>query len=95
MLALNGLGAAEQLKQFLPNGKFVFLTMKDEANLAAAALNLGKVGCVLKHSLPSELLHAASEVLHGNTYVRPRLRSGNWAVQESRTRQFWKDLTPR
>jgi len=79
MPALNGLDAAEQLMQVLPNVKFVFLTMKDDPNLAAAALNLGKVGYVLKHSLSSELLHAVSEVLQGNTYVTPRLRSEDWA----------------
>ena len=64
--------------------------MKDDPNLAAAALNLGKVGYVLKHSLSAELLHAASEVLQGNAYVTPRLRSEDWAIQESRARQFWK-----
>ena len=95
MPALNGLDAAEQLKQVLPNVKFVFLTMKDDPNLAAAALNLGKVGYVLKHSLSSELLHAVSEVLQGNTYVTPRLRSEDWVVQGLRARQFSKDLTPR
>jgi DNA-binding NarL/FixJ family response regulator len=95
MPALNGLDAAEQLMQVLPNVKFVFLTMKDDPNLAAAALNLGKVGYVLKHSLSSELLHAVSEVLQGNTYVTPRLRSEDWVVQGLRARQFSKDLTPR
>jgi DNA-binding NarL/FixJ family response regulator len=92
MPVLNGLDAAEQLKHFLPNVKFVFLTMKDDPNLAAAALNLGRVGYVLKHSLSSELLHAVSEVLQGNTYVTPRLRLGDWAV---RARQVSQDLTPR
>jgi DNA-binding NarL/FixJ family response regulator len=95
MPALNGLDAAEQLKQLLPNVKFVFLTMKDDPNLAAAALNLGKVGYVLKHSLSSELFHAVSEVLEGNTYVTPRLRAEDWVVQGVRARQFSKDLTPR
>lgn len=92
MPVLNGLDAAEQLKHFLPNVRFVFLTMKDDPNLAAAALNLGRVGYVLKHSLSSELLHAVSEVLQGNTYVTPRLRLGDWAV---RARQVSQDLTPR
>jgi DNA-binding NarL/FixJ family response regulator len=95
MPALNGLDAAEQLKHFLPSVKFVFLTMKDDPNIAAAALNLGRVGYVLKHSLFSELLHAVSEVLQGKTYVTPRLRSEDWAVQGLRARQFSKDLTPR
>lgn len=95
MPVLNGLDAAQQLKRFLPNVKFVFLTMKDDPNLAAAALNLGKVGYVLKHSLSSELLHAVSEVLHGNSYITPRLRSEDWAVQELRAQQVSRDLTPR
>jgi DNA-binding NarL/FixJ family response regulator len=95
MPLLNGLDAAEQLKHLLPNVKFVFLTMKDDPNLAAAALNLGKVGYVLKHSLSSELLHAVSEVLQGNVYITPRLRSEDWAVQGLRARQCSKDLTPR
>jgi DNA-binding NarL/FixJ family response regulator len=95
MPVLNGLDAAEQLKRFLPNVKFVFLTMKDDPNLAAAALNLGKVGYVLKHSLSTELLLAVSEVLQGKPYVTPRLQSENWKVQESRASQFSKGLTPR
>ena len=95
MPVLNGLDAAEQLKHFLPNVKFVFLTMKDDPNLAAAALNLGNVGYVLKHSMSSELLYAVSEVLQGKAYVTPRLRSEDWVVQKLRARQFSKDLTPR
>ena len=95
MPALNGLDAAEQLKHFLPNVKFVFLTMKDDPNLAAAALNLGNVGYVLKHSMSSELLYAVSEVLQGKAYVTPRLRSEDWVAQKLRARQFSKDLTPR
>ena len=95
MPVLNGLDAAEQLSQILPHVKFVFLTMKDDPNLAAAALNLGKVGYVLKHSLSSELLLAVSEVLQGKSYVTPKLRSDDWAIQASRARQLSKELTPR
>ena len=36
---LNGLDAAERLKPLLPKAKFVFLTMKDDPNLAVSALN--------------------------------------------------------
>lgn len=92
---LNGLDAAERLKSLLPGVKFVFLTMNDDPNLAAAALNLGAVGYVLKHSAVSELLDAVSEVLQSRPYVTPQLRSANWAVRESRARQFSKELTPR
>lgn len=92
---LNGLDAAERLKPLLPGVKFVFLTMKDDPNLAAAALNLGAVGYVLKHSAVSELLKAVSEVLQGKSYVTPKLQAENWAVREARAHQFSKDLTPR
>jgi DNA-binding NarL/FixJ family response regulator len=92
---LNGLDAAERLKPLLPGVKFVFLTMMADPNLAAAALNLGAVGYVLKQSAFSELLKAVSEVLHGKSYVTPRLRAENWAVREARAQQLSKDLTPR
>src|SRR6516164_8475860 len=81
MPLLNGLDAAEQLQPLLPGVKLVFLTMRDDPNLAAAALDLGAVGYVLKHSAASELLKAVTEVLQGKSYVTPKLRAENWAVQ--------------
>jgi len=95
MPLLNGLDAADRLRSSLPNVKFVFLTMKDDPNVAAAALDLGAIGYVLKQNLTAELLKAVSEVLQGRPYVTPKLRPENWAVQEARARQFSKDLTPR
>jgi len=67
MPSLNGLVAAERLKPLLPNVKYVFLTMNQDPYLAAAALNLGAVGYVLKHSAATELLDAVSQVLQGKT----------------------------
>lgn len=95
MPLLNGLNAAERLKQSLPHAKFVFLTMHDDPNLAATALDLGAVGYVLKNAAPRELLAAISDVLQGKAYVTARLRPENWAVQEQRVKQFSKELTPR
>lgn len=95
MPLLNGLNAAERLKQSAPDAKFVFLTMYDDPNLAAATLTLGAVGYVLKSAALQELLTAISEVLKGKSYITPKLRPENWAVQEERSRQYSKDLTPR
>lgn len=95
MPLLNGLIAAGRLKQSLPHAKFVFLTINDDPNLAAAALNLGNVGYVVKSGAAQELLTAISEVLRGKSYVTARLRPENWAVAEQRAKQFSKDLTPR
>jgi DNA-binding NarL/FixJ family response regulator len=95
MPLMNGLEAAERLKESLPNAKFVFLTMQDDPNLAAAALKLGPIGFVLKHAAASELLSAISQALDGKTYITPKLRSVSWEQRESRARQFSKQLTPR
>ena len=95
MPLLNGLDAAERIKVQAPNTKFVFLTMKDDQNLAAAALKLGTVGFVLKHSSGQELLRAIDRVLHGEAYLTPKLRAEDWVVTKARTRQFLKEMTPR
>lgn len=95
MPILNGLEAAKRIKEQLPCTKFIFLTMQDDPNLAAAALNLGAIGFVLKHSPGQELLVAIEQVLHGKAYLTPRLRAENWVVSQARARQFSKELTPR
>ena len=95
MPLLNGLDAAEQAREQLPKVKLVFLTMQDNPNLAAAALELGSVAFVLKHSAGSELLKAIDQVMQGKCYVTPKLRPEDWAVQKTRARQYAKHLTPR
>jgi DNA-binding NarL/FixJ family response regulator len=95
MPLMNGVDAAAKLMQLLPKVKIVFLTMKDDPNLAAALLGLGPVGYVLKHSAASELMTAIAEVMRGKSYVTPRLKPENWAVREARAQQFSKQLTPR
>src|ERR1700759_4049448 len=62
MPLLNGLDAARRILEELPKTKIIFLTMHDEPNLAAAALEMGAVGFVLKHSAAKELLAAISSV---------------------------------
>jgi DNA-binding NarL/FixJ family response regulator len=60
---LNGLEAARRMREQAPNIKLVFLTMRDDPNLAAAALELKRVGFVLKHSAARELLTAIETLL--------------------------------
>lgn len=95
MPLLNGLDAAEQIREFVPQVRFVFLTMIEDANLAAATLRLAPVAYVLKHSAAAELLTAIDEVLKGRSFVTPRLKPENWAVQKERAQQASKGLTPR
>jgi DNA-binding NarL/FixJ family response regulator len=95
MPLLNGLDAATRLRTLLPNTKLVFLTMHDDPNLAAAALEAGASAYVLKHAAFSELELAVSAALQGKTYVTSKLRAGDWASLKDRARQFSRDLTPR
>jgi len=95
MPLLNGLDAARRLREQAPNIKVVFLTMSDDPNLAAAALELRRVGFVLKHSASRELLTAIELVLRNESYMTPRLRAEDWVVRQTRAQQFSKALTER
>ena len=95
MPLLNGLEAARRIRTQVPNIKFIFLTMHDDPNLAAAALELGAVGFVLKHSAGQELLKAIDQVLRGRSYLTPKMRAVDWVQSKTRARQFSKEMTPR
>jgi DNA-binding NarL/FixJ family response regulator len=95
MPILNGLDAAQRIKLQAPSIKFVFLTMRDDPNLAAAALELGAIGFVLKNSAGQELLKAIDHVLRCKPYLTPKLRGEDWVETKARARQFSTEMTPR
>jgi DNA-binding NarL/FixJ family response regulator len=95
MPLLNGLDAARRIKERAHGIKFIFLTMQDDPNLAAAALELGPVAFVLKHSTGSELLKAIDHVTRGQAYLTPKLRAEDWVQAKARARQFSMELTSR
>ena len=95
MPLLNGFDAASRIREQLPNIHIVFLTMQDDPNLAAAAMELGNVGFVLKQSAARELLTAIEHVCLGKSFTSPKLLSEDWVEQRSRVTQYYKDLTPR
>ncbi len=95
MPLLNGLDAARRVSAQVPNVKFIFLTMQDDPNLAAAALELGAIAFVLKHSAGPELLKAIDHVLRGHSYLTPKLRAQDWVQNKARARQFSTELTSR
>ena len=95
MPLLNGLDAARRIREHVPNVRFIFLTMLDDTNLAAAALELERVAFVLKRSGGQELLKAINETLHGRSYITPNLRPEDWVVAKTRAHQFSKELTRR
>jgi len=95
MPLLNGLDGARRIKLEDPNIRFIFLSMLDDPNLAAAALELGPIGFVLKSSSGQELLNAIEHVLHGKAYLSPKLRAQDWVATKTKAKQFSKTMTPR
>jgi DNA-binding NarL/FixJ family response regulator len=69
--------------------------MQDDPNLAAAALELGPIGFVLKVFGGSELLKAIDSVLRDQVYLTPRLAPVDWVEAKQRPRQYKKKMTSR
>ncbi len=67
MPLLNGLEAGRQIKEKSRDVKLVFLTMNEEAELAAAAFQYGASAYLLKRSATDELLMAIREVMQGRS----------------------------
>jgi DNA-binding NarL/FixJ family response regulator len=76
MPLLNGLEAARQLKRMMPDVKVIFLTMNEDADVAAEAFRVGASGYLVKNSAASELLQAIREVSEGRSYVTPLATRG-------------------
>jgi DNA-binding NarL/FixJ family response regulator len=94
---LNGLAAAQRLRQAIPKAKIVYVTMNDDADLASEALRTGASAYLLKSSAGSELLKAIHEALCGRKYVTPLIKH---AMEEAFIRYPGpktpiKKLTPR
>ena len=76
MPLLNGLEAGRQIKQKSRDVKLVFLTMNEDADLAAEAFRSGASAYVLKRSASSELGTAIREVMQGRSYITPLITEG-------------------
>ena len=73
MPILNGLDAAERVKQILPSVKVIFLTMNPDSEVAAEAFRRGASGYLLKTSAATEMVTSVRDVLRGKTYLSPRI----------------------
>jgi DNA-binding NarL/FixJ family response regulator len=96
MPLLNGIEAARQIKQKLKSVKLVFLTMNEDADLAAEAFRAGASAYLLKRSATSELPLAIREVMQGRSYVTPLVTEGLVeSLLQPEPRQPAHELTPR
>jgi len=73
MPMLNGLDAAQQVKEMFPAVKIVFLTMNGDTEVAAEAFQRGASGYLLKTCASSEMVTAVRDVLRGKRHLSPRI----------------------
>jgi two-component system, NarL family, response regulator NreC len=69
MPEMNGLAAAQAIKQRSPDTAIVALTRHDDAAFVDELMKAGATGYVLKQSPTNELLHAVRTVAGGGSYI--------------------------
>ena len=83
---LNGLEAARRIRVLAPYSKIVFLTENHDPDVAAAALQTGSQGFVVKIDAERELLVAVEAVMAGKRFVSQRLLNNGHAFDFERWR---------
>ena len=66
---LNGIEAAQQIRQLSPNSRIVFLSQNKDPDYVRAALGTGALGYVRKTDARRELLLAMDAVLRGEQFI--------------------------
>lgn len=77
MPRLSGLDAARQILAAHPEIRIVFLTVHEDASIAAEAFRIGGAGYLLKRSAGSELKTALSSALSGKRYLTSLVAGGD------------------
>ncbi|MFN8441189.1 MAG: response regulator transcription factor [Caldilineaceae bacterium] len=73
MPRLNGLETIRRLKRQQPSCKILILSMYDDAEFVAKAIQNGVDGYLLKQSLEDELFEALEVIMEGGRYFSPKL----------------------
>jgi DNA-binding NarL/FixJ family response regulator len=76
MPRLNGLETIRRLSQRQPKLRILVLSMYDDAQFVAQALEWGATGYLLKHAMDDQLFAAIEAVLRGERYVSPTIDRG-------------------
>lgn len=77
MPRMGGIEAARRLRGTLPSARVVFLTVNEDAQLAAEAFRFGASGWVLKSSTATELVVAVRAALRRRRYLTPLIAGGD------------------
>jgi DNA-binding NarL/FixJ family response regulator len=96
MPLLNGLDAAQQIKQVIPAVRVIYVTVNHEEDLVAEAFRRGASGYLPKTAAPSELIKAIYMAMNGDRYMSPSIGSSQTsAVQSQPGGRKGPELTPR
>jgi DNA-binding NarL/FixJ family response regulator len=90
---LNGVEAARQIHQRVPDVRIVFLTQQSGKEYIQAAFRLGASAYVLKNAAATELVAAVQEVLSGRRYLCHELRH-RFGEPDLDSSAIWADLFP-
>jgi DNA-binding NarL/FixJ family response regulator len=77
MPRLSGLDAARQILAAQPQVRIVFLTVHEDASIAAEAFRIGGAGYLLKRSAASELKTALATALSGGRHLTSLVAGGD------------------
>ena len=69
---LNGIEAARQIRELVPDAKIIFLTLESADDVVEEAFSLGALGYVFKISAGIDLLSAIEAVVLGRQFVSGR-----------------------
>lgn len=70
---LNGIAAARQIRQLVPDSKIIFVTQESSEDVVREALSIGALGYVAKTTMNGSLLAAVDAALEGKKYVSKNL----------------------
>jgi DNA-binding NarL/FixJ family response regulator len=76
MPGLNGIDAGEQILLNHPEVRLLYLTVNEDANMAAEVIRRGGSGFILKNSAATELFAAIEQVMAGRKYITPLITKG-------------------
>ena len=75
---MSGTEAARRLSATASRARIVFLTMHEDADMAAEAFAAGAFGYLLKNSTEQELIDAIGRIGRGERVLSKRIANGDW-----------------
>jgi DNA-binding NarL/FixJ family response regulator len=92
---MSGTEAARRLATEHSRARISFLTMHEDADMAAEAFAAGAYGYLLKNSTERELIEAIRRIGLGDRVLSKRIANGDWQALTARPSVVPDPLTPR